>query len=162
MSHPQAYHRGLLYPRHLFLTYGWYVQDWWLDEDRNLSCTAQERERVLARSFALLQFDFLDGRNLTTDTGIVSPFSAWFYSSCNFIYAICPVLLLSLISVYFSGYCLVSLYSLQTGGQYVVEEQSHLGVPPLYLEQFNYSQYCYDATWTLAYALNQTITGNGS
>ena len=49
---------------------------------------------------------------------------------------------------------------LQTGGQYLDEEQSHLGVPPLYLEQFNYSQYCYDATWTLAYALNQTINGN--
>ena len=51
---------------------------------------------------------------------------------------------------------------LQTGRQYYEEEQSHLGVPPLYLEQFNYSQFCYDATWTLAYALNQTINGNVS
>jgi len=48
---------------------------------------------------------------------------------------------------------------LQTGGQYFEEEGSHLGVPPLYLSQLEYAQYCYDATWTLAYALNQTING---
>ena len=54
----------------------------------------------------------------------------------------------------------MSFWLLQTGGQYLDEEQSYLGVPPLYLKQFNYSQYCYDATWTLAYALNQTINGN--
>ena len=48
---------------------------------------------------------------------------------------------------------------LQTGGQYFEEEGSHLGVPPLYLSQVEYAQYCYDATWTLAYALNQTING---
>ena len=49
---------------------------------------------------------------------------------------------------------------LQTGGQYFDEEQRHLGVPPLNLTQFEYAQYCYDATWTLAYALNQSINGN--
>ena len=49
---------------------------------------------------------------------------------------------------------------LQTGGQYFDEEQHHLGVPPLNLTQFEYAQYCYDATWTLAYALNQSINGN--
>jgi len=51
------------------------------------------------------------------------------------------------------------VYLLQTGGQYFEEEGSHLGVPPLYLSQLEYAQYCYDATWTLAYALNQTING---
>ena len=90
ISRPQAYHSGLLYPRYLFLTYGWYDHNWWLVKDRNLSCTPQERASVLARSFAFLQIDFLDSRNLTTDTGIVSLFSARFHSSCNFI---CPVLL---------------------------------------------------------------------
>ena len=47
----------------------------------------------------------------------------------------------------------------QTGGEYLDEEQSHLGVPPLYIEQSEYAQHCYDATWTLAYALDQTING---
>ena len=54
----------------------------------------------------------------------------------------------------------ITLFYSQTGGQYFAEEQSHLGVPPLYLKQVEYAQYCYDATWTLAYALNQTINGN--
>ena len=71
MSHPQASKREELhYPRHLFLTYGWYVQGWWKVEDQN--CTAQQRESVLNMSLSLLQFDFLEDRNLTTDTGIVS------------------------------------------------------------------------------------------
>ena len=70
MSHPQAYSRSLHYPRHLFLTYGWYVQDWWKVEDQN--CTAQQRESVLSMSLSLLQFDFLEDHNLITDTGIVS------------------------------------------------------------------------------------------
>ena len=52
------------------------------------------------------------------------------------------------------------IVSLQTGGQYFDEEKLHLGVPPLNLTQLEYAQYCYDATWTLAYALNQTINGN--
>ena len=156
MSHPQAYQRGLRYPRHLFLTYGWYDQNWWLVEDQNLSCTAQERESVLGRSFAFLQFDFLDGRNLTTDTGIVSPFSARFTLP-----VISYCIHLSLFFLIWSPvHCSVSLCFLQTGRQYYDEEQNHLGVPPLYLEQFNYSQYCHDATWTLAYALNQTVNGN--
>ena len=65
---------------------------------------------------------------------------------------------------YIQLYLCARLYTtfslLQTGGQYFDEEQQHLGVPPLHLKQLNYSQYCYDATWTLAYALNQTIVGN--
>jgi hypothetical protein len=29
--------------------------------------------------------------------------------------------------------------------------------PPLNITYLEYSQYCYDATWTLAYALNKTL-----
>ena len=75
--HPQAYHRDLRYPSHLFLTHGWYAQNWWLVEDQDSSCTAQQRESVLNRSFAFVQFDFLQDKNLTTDTGIVSPSSCF-------------------------------------------------------------------------------------
>ena len=73
MSCPQASKQKLHYPRHLFLTYGWYVQDWWLDEDQNLPCTAQERENVLNRTLAFLQFDFIKDQDMSTETstGIV-------------------------------------------------------------------------------------------
>ena len=73
MPCPQAYQRGLRYPRHLFLTYGWYDHNWWLVEDQNLSCTAQERENVLNRTLAFLQFDFIEDLDMSTETstGIV-------------------------------------------------------------------------------------------
>ena len=156
MSHPQAYHRRLRYPRHLFLTPGWYVHNWWKVEDQNFSCTAKQRESVLPGSLAFLFTDFLQDRNMTTDTGIVSYSSlpACFHSIMHTLHTN---------QMYFTSKAIVLpriLSLLQTGGQYFDEEQNHLGVPPLHLKQLNYSQYCYDATWTLAYALNQTINGN--
>ena len=45
----------------------------------------------------------------------------------------------------------------QTGGEFLDEERKFHGVPPLNLTSLEYSQYCYDATWTLAYALNETL-----
>lgn len=39
------------------------------------------------------------------------------------------------------------------------EEESHLGEEPFNLTKLEYAQYCYDATWTLAYALDRTIKG---
>ena len=74
ISHPQAYHRGLRYPCHLLLTAAWYARNWWLVEDQNISCTAEQRGSVLPTTLAFLHFDFLQDVNLTTDTGIVSPF----------------------------------------------------------------------------------------
>ncbi len=45
----------------------------------------------------------------------------------------------------------------QTGGEFLAREQKFLGQPPLNLTFLEYSQYCYDATWMLAYALNNTL-----
>ena len=81
VSHPQAYQHGLRYPHHLLLTLGWYDHNWWLVEDRNFNCTAQERESVLPMSLSFLQFDFLHDRNLTTDTGIVRLLFVCFHST---------------------------------------------------------------------------------
>ena len=49
--------------------------------------------------------------------------------------------------------------SFQTGAEYLSEEKSHLNTEPFHLIQTEYAQYCYDATWTLAYALHHTIEG---
>ena len=50
-------------------------------------------------------------------------------------------------------------YTGQNGSEFLDIEKPHLNTPPLNLKQSKYSQYCYDATWTLAYALNKTIYG---
>ena len=73
----QAYRLGLHYPRHLFLTYGWYEPEWWdapLDEDVGQTCTAIQMASVLQYSFAVLNFRFLTDADddFDTETGIVS------------------------------------------------------------------------------------------
>ena len=70
---PQAYHLNLHYPRHTFITTGWYAPNWWLVKNPSLSCTPQQRETVLPLSFAVLQYVFIEDLNMTTDTGIVRP-----------------------------------------------------------------------------------------
>lgn len=51
------------------------------------------------------------------------------------------------------------LHLFQTGAEYFEEEKEHLNREPFNLTNIEYAQYCYDATWTLAYALDQTIKG---
>ena len=55
------------------------------------------------------------------------------------------------------SFCLVGF--IQTGAEYFDEENAHLNNEPFNLTKLEYAQYCYDATWTLAYALNKTING---
>ena len=56
-----------------------------------------------------------------------------------------------------AGFTITMITFLQTHREYLAEQQLFLGQPPLNLTLLEYSQYCYDATWTLAYALNSTI-----
>lgn len=51
------------------------------------------------------------------------------------------------------------LHPHQTGAEYFEEEIEHLNREPFNLTNIEYAQYCYDATWTLAYALEHTIKG---
>ena len=48
----------------------------------------------------------------------------------------------------------------QTGAEFLGQEVEFLEKPPLNLTYDAYSQYCHDATWTFAYALNETLSGN--
>ena len=71
---PQAFARGLRYPRYMFLTYGWYSNQWWEVDTESLGCSSDDRASVLANTLSLLYFDFLQHFDLEapTDTGIVS------------------------------------------------------------------------------------------
>ena len=48
---------------------------------------------------------------------------------------------------------------LQNGTQFQAEYKNYLTRSRLNVTSNNYSQQCYDATWALAYALNDTLTG---
>ena len=48
---------------------------------------------------------------------------------------------------------------LQNGTQFQTEYKNYVNMSQLNVTSNIYSQQCYDATWALAYALNDTLTG---
>ena len=69
----QAYEQGIFYPRNLFLFYGWYSDNWWVGSDsESLSCTQEERERVISSGLAVVQDEFRSNCSKNISTGIVS------------------------------------------------------------------------------------------
>ena len=72
----QAYDKGVHLPRHVLLTNAWYRPDWWRVEN-NYTCTVEQREMVLNRSIAVLQFNFINRNgtdNVTTTDDLVRTF----------------------------------------------------------------------------------------
>ena len=68
----QAYEQHIFYPRYIFLLYGWYEDQWWLEqENENLPCTAEQREMVLSNSLAVVQDERISDCSRTAKTGIV-------------------------------------------------------------------------------------------
>ena len=68
----QAYKEGILYPRNLFLFYGWYADSWWVgSESENLSCTLEERERVVSSGLAVVVDEAISDCSRSISTGIV-------------------------------------------------------------------------------------------
>ena len=71
----QAYKQGIIYPRYLFLFYGWYSDQWWIgSEDDNISCTTEQMETVIGPALAPIQDEFISNCSRSTSTGIVSFF----------------------------------------------------------------------------------------
>ena len=75
---PQAAIRGIHYPRYEFLFYGWYADNWWMEEDEELqslynnSCSITDRERVIGPALSPLQNEFISNCSSDVDSGIVS------------------------------------------------------------------------------------------
>ena len=69
----QAYKQGIYYPQYLFIFIGWYSDQWWIgNENENLSCTVEQRERVISSSLAPLQEEYITNCSRIVDSGIVS------------------------------------------------------------------------------------------
>ena len=78
--HMQAYHRGMIYPNYLYISYYQNSEYWWTDPIRNVSaypapqCTALQLTFAIFRSFAIDYFPVPSSaeENATTDVGYVS------------------------------------------------------------------------------------------
>lgn len=76
----QAYHRGMTYPKYLFISYYQNSEFWWTDPIRNVSaypppeCTALELTFAIYRSLAIDYFPVPSPaeENAPTDVGYVS------------------------------------------------------------------------------------------
>ena len=68
----QAYEQGIFYPHYLFLFYGWYSDSWWIGSDsENLTCSQEERERVIRSGLAIVNDEALSDCSKNISTGIV-------------------------------------------------------------------------------------------
>ena len=66
----------MIYPEYVWMSYGWYTQNWWLDvEDTN--CTVDELQMAIRRSLAIHHFPIptSDEEDAPSDVGYVSNFS---------------------------------------------------------------------------------------
>ena len=75
IPHLQAYKKGIFFPKFLLLTLAWYEESWWKVDTENLSCTVDQREKVLESSLAFIHIEYLneaEHANRNTTTGIVS------------------------------------------------------------------------------------------
>ena len=90
-THVQAYRRGMIYPRYLFISYYWYPQYWWTfpilrgtpHTYTPENCTVRELTDAIFRSLAVDYFPLETGpRNESTDVGTVSQASTK-YTPCK-------------------------------------------------------------------------------
>ena len=80
LPNAQAYKSNMTYPRYMFLTYGWYEDRWFAEEEQGDDCTPAQRESVLQHTLAVRWDEFLTNCSIITDTGIVSQY---FHESCD-------------------------------------------------------------------------------
>ena len=66
----QAQRQNMTYPGYVWITQGWYSDQWWTEEDTN--CTRKEMNSFLNGTIAISHFPTASNENDTTDTGTVS------------------------------------------------------------------------------------------
>ena len=72
-----------MYPRYMFLTYGWYEDRWFAKEVPEDECTPAQRESVLLYTLAVRRDEFLTNFSIITDTGIVSQYFHEYTFACD-------------------------------------------------------------------------------
>ena len=70
----QAQKRNMTFPGYVWITQGWYSEQWWMEEDTN--CTREEMKSFLRGAIAISHFPTASNENDTTDSGIVSVYLA--------------------------------------------------------------------------------------
>ena len=67
----QASKLGLLYPKYVWIAYGWYAQTSWMNAD-TVNCTEAELRNVLERGISVEVFPIPEDASTETVAGLVS------------------------------------------------------------------------------------------
>ena len=73
----QAYHKGLSYPQYVWITHGWYPEQWWnisqeIYGNQTDTCSSEEVAAFLNGVIAIQPFPTADDRYVQTKSGMVS------------------------------------------------------------------------------------------
>ena len=73
----QAYHEGLRYPQYVWITHGWYPEQWWnisqeIYGNQSRTCSSEEVAEFLSGVIAIQPFPTADDRYVQTKSGMVS------------------------------------------------------------------------------------------
>ena len=86
----QAYHKGLRYPQYVWITHGWYPEQWWnisqeINGNQTEKCSGEEMTAFLIGIIAIQPFPTADNRYVQTESGMVSSYiiKLWLYKTCN-------------------------------------------------------------------------------
>ena len=52
----QALGRGMVYPRFVWMSYGWYTEGWWKEQLQDTGCSVREMKDALHRSLSFHHF----------------------------------------------------------------------------------------------------------
>ena len=68
----KAHARGMIYPEYVWISYGWYTEKWWLEEDTD--CTTDQMQNAIQHSLAIHHFPtpMSEEENAPTDVVYVS------------------------------------------------------------------------------------------
>ena len=75
----QAYHEGLRYPQYVWITHGWYPEQWWnisqeIYGNQSRTCSSEEVAEFLSGVIAIQPFPTADDRYVQTKSGMVSSY----------------------------------------------------------------------------------------
>ena len=55
----------MIYPRFVWMSYGWYTEGWWEDELENVDCTPEQMRMAIYRSLSFHHFPIPNEKALT-------------------------------------------------------------------------------------------------
>ena len=78
----QAYKRGFLPPKYMFITYGWYVERWWEGgySSKKYNCSTEDLARIGLYNIAAVLAEFPGDLDAVAEPNIVSVISCFLFA----------------------------------------------------------------------------------